>query len=372
MIIALDEIQIIFLGFSIVSLVMSIVFFIKNKGDKVANKLMGLLLFLFFYYLIYCVLFWTDYILKVIHLKLTVYITLALFGPIFYLYTKKILGFKVVNASSLLHLIPLIITLIYLSGFFIQSGETKFEITMHNAFDEYLPMPFVYFDSFLSLTLIFYGIKSFLLFRKIDKNDKDILIWVKLISSVFIGFSIMSTLYVVFWYLGVLTINQDYLLSFLIALFITLVGYFALMQPDVFNGKSINRIVPISLVKYEKTGLSIELSSELKYKLVKLMEHEKIFMKNDITLSDVADLLKVSRNQASQIINENFNLSFYDFMNKYRIIEAQNIINDDLELNFNEVAYTVGFNNRISFYKAFKKFTGLNPTEYSNKLHGVS
>jgi len=155
--------------------------------------------------------------------------------------------------------------------------------------------------------------------------------------------------------------------------FIAFVSYFAFMQPDLFNGKPIEQIIPLPsrlYVKYQRTGLSKELSKDLKEKLLTLMETDKLFIESEINLLDIAKLLNISRNQASQVINENFDMSFYDFINNYRVAEAKELI--DNELNFTEIAYSVGFNNRISFYKAFKKFTGLNPTQYKKKLQNAS
>ena len=100
------------------------------------------------------------------------------------------------------------------------------------------------------------------------------------------------------------------------------------------------------------------------------MDEDKPYLKNNLRLNDMAQLLNVSRHHASQIINEHFNLSFFDFINKYRVEEAKTMLmeykKDDL--NINQIAYSVGFNNRASFYKAFKKFTHATPTDYANHL----
>ena len=119
--------------------------------------------------------------------------------------------------------------------------------------------------------------------------------------------------------------------------------------------------------KYEKTGLSEAFSLELKNKLEHLMNEEKLYLDHELRLDNIAELLGISRHHASQVINENFNLSFYDFVNSYRIEEAKNRLCSDFESSpesISDIAYQCGFNNRVSFYKAFKKITHITPKEF--------
>lgn len=123
--------------------------------------------------------------------------------------------------------------------------------------------------------------------------------------------------------------------------------------------------------KYEKTGLSQAFSSELKTKLEHLMENQKLYLNHELRLDDIAELLDISRHHASQVINENFNASFYDFINSYRIEAAKLKLAsgfEDASESISDIAYQCGFNNRVSFYKAFKKVTGATPTQYMFKM----
>ena len=120
-------------------------------------------------------------------------------------------------------------------------------------------------------------------------------------------------------------------------------------------------------LKYEKTGLSESFSLELKNKLEHLMSSEKLYLRHELRLDDIAELLDISRHHASQVINENFNLNFYDFVNAYRIEEAKAKLCSGFENSsesISDIAYQCGFNNRVSFYKAFKKITHTTPTEF--------
>jgi len=120
-------------------------------------------------------------------------------------------------------------------------------------------------------------------------------------------------------------------------------------------------------IKYEKTGLSEAFSLELKNKLEHLMENEKLYLEHELKLDNIAELLNISRHHASQVINENFNMRFYDYINSYRIEEAKKKLCTGFEnssQSISDIAYQCGFNNRVSFYKAFKKVTHITPKEY--------
>ncbi|WP_161991979.1 helix-turn-helix domain-containing protein [Flagellimonas algicola] len=123
--------------------------------------------------------------------------------------------------------------------------------------------------------------------------------------------------------------------------------------------------------KYEKTGLSKAFSEELKTKLEHLMMTQKPYLNQELRLDDIAKMLDISRHHASQVINENFGLNFYDYINGYRIEAAKNRLTSNSETaipSISEIAYQCGFNNRVSFYKAFRKITHSTPSEFMGKV----
>jgi AraC-like DNA-binding protein len=73
-----------------------------------------------------------------------------------------------------------------------------------------------------------------------------------------------------------------------------------------------------------------------------------------------------SVNHLSQAINAGFGVSFYDYVNGYRVRQAADILCcGDTESNgILDVALAVGFNSTSTFYAAFKKITGQTPAQY--------
>lgn len=85
------------------------------------------------------------------------------------------------------------------------------------------------------------------------------------------------------------------------------------------------------------------------------------------TISKFSELVEIPVKQLSKIINEESGENFNGFINRYRIKKACFML-DDVEkygsLTIENIALEVGFRSRTAFIAAFKKMTGLNPSDY--------
>ncbi len=126
----------------------------------------------------------------------------------------------------------------------------------------------------------------------------------------------------------------------------------------------------MTLNKYKKSRLTSSFSNDLKEKLISLLEEEKIYRQNNISLEILSQRMDTTKHNASQVINEHFDLNFFELINKYRIEEALDILQKDTfnNLNIIDVAYEVGFNNKVTFNKSFKKIISLTPSQYLASL----
>ncbi len=93
--------------------------------------------------------------------------------------------------------------------------------------------------------------------------------------------------------------------------FIYVIGYFSLKQPELFRISEEQKIVE------KKERISEIESAVLKERLDSLMTNERVFMVNDLTLSDVAKQLKTSTNNISWVLNTVYDTTFYDFINHF-------------------------------------------------------
>jgi YesN/AraC family two-component response regulator len=63
-------------------------------------------------------------------------------------------------------------------------------------------------------------------------------------------------------------------------------------------------------------------------------------------------------------------MNFFELINKFRIEDAINLLEKDKNGNLHiiDIAYEVGYNNKVTFNKAFKKTTSLTPTQFIDTL----
>ena len=118
--------------------------------------------------------------------------------------------------------------------------------------------------------------------------------------------------------------------------------------------------------KYAKSGLDHRQIEGYKRQLVALMDVNRVFLDPDITLPKLAVMVSCSVNHLSQAVNSGFKMSFFDFLNSYRIKEAKAILSSKAPLleSILDVSFAVGFNSNSAFYAAFKKATGQTPAQF--------
>ena len=118
--------------------------------------------------------------------------------------------------------------------------------------------------------------------------------------------------------------------------------------------------------KYAKSGLNNEQLLEYKRRLELIMRSQEAFLTSELTLPKLAQAVDCSVNHLSQVINAGFGMSFFDYLNRYRIEFAKELLSklDGQDKAILNIAFTVGFNSNSAFYAAFKKCVGQTPAQY--------
>ncbi|MEM7359357.1 MAG: helix-turn-helix domain-containing protein [Pseudomonadota bacterium] len=125
--------------------------------------------------------------------------------------------------------------------------------------------------------------------------------------------------------------------------------------------------------KYAKSGLSMEQLNTYKARLENVMNTQKVYLESDMTLPKLAKLINCSVNHLSQVINVGFNMSFFDYLNQFRVEFAKGLLAEPEGQNNSVlyIAFAVGYNSNSAFYSAFKKYVGLTPAEYRRRQSRV-
>lgn len=122
----------------------------------------------------------------------------------------------------------------------------------------------------------------------------------------------------------------------------------------------------------DKTELEIMGSKQeesLKSKLISLFEKEHIYRQTDLRITTISEALQTNRTYISRLINDEFGMNFNEFVNQYRVREAQKLLLSEKHnaYTLDYIAETVGFGSGNSFTRAFKEYKGITPSQFRAK-----
>jgi AraC-like DNA-binding protein len=111
--------------------------------------------------------------------------------------------------------------------------------------------------------------------------------------------------------------------------------------------------------------LTQSVAEDLLNRLKQLMQEQQLYRQNELSLPELANELGISNHQVSELLNVHLGVSFYDYINSYRLEFASSLLkNPDCKLRILDIAFEAGFNNKNSFYRAFKESFGVTPNQY--------
>ena len=119
--------------------------------------------------------------------------------------------------------------------------------------------------------------------------------------------------------------------------------------------------------KYHNSNLDEASKTSLKTAIEQVMLNADEICREDFTIERLARLCNAGKREVSQVINEKFGQSFVLLLSEYRVHEACRRINDvprSSRLTLEAIGMSVGFKARESFSRAFKRVTGLSPSDY--------
>lgn len=318
-----------------------------------------------------------------------------LLAPLFFLYIKTITDPKYkFRWIYLTHFTLFICSSIYFDILFNNSPENYIDSILDSQ-KSIFTKPFLYIAFYIIELIIipFYLIWSFLLLKKHKKLIANNYSYYKAVDYNWLKIFILIFGLVWLFTNGLLFINEKIsfleermgvLVGFSVStILIFCLGFLGFKQDAIFRsiGKKKqsqeteeNKDIeysnsPIPLLeekKYAKTGLTKEKALELKTDVLEYMSTQKPYLNNKLTLKNLAEMLEIQPHHLSQIINEQFNCNFYDFINKYRVEEFKSKIKNSAHKQYNliSIAFDCGFNSKSSFNRIFKKFTNSTPSDF--------
>lgn len=100
--------------------------------------------------------------------------------------------------------------------------------------------------------------------------------------------------------------------------------------------------------------------------LQKVMEEDRLYLNPKLAIADVSNAIGTNRTYLSNYFNNELNITFYDYINKYRIEKSAKelLALYPWNLSIEEIAERSGFNSISTFRRAFLKQTGMTPQQF--------
>ena len=119
--------------------------------------------------------------------------------------------------------------------------------------------------------------------------------------------------------------------------------------------------------------LSNESLDQYHQKLDAIIKIKSLYLRPNLCLNDLSIETGIPIEYVNQVLSEKLNSTFFNFIYRYKIVEAKRLltkINED-HFSISKIAIESGFNTDDSFVILFKKYTNMSPENYRIKYFNL-
>ncbi len=353
----------------IVTVIQLLLFSVFLSTQKKGRKLSHLILAVFFVSKALGII--NHLILRLNLVSILFYFALVpfafLFGPSLYYFILSMLdknfSFK---KKDIVHLLPFFLCIFYFTAvYYLRSAASKTQIW--NAYLDHLPLQAIIIIAVLNLLILGYIIASFQAFRSHRRKLENMYSTLNLARFRWIQFILFG--FTLIWALDIMNIALRGAASMplvlnsavIVVLFIfaNVVVFKGLKEPEVFNGAE-------EIPKYRRSKMTRVDGEQYLRRLLLSMQSDKPYLDPALTIVKLGRRLSIPPRYLSQVINDFMRINFYDFVNGYRVEEVKRLLQDESngKKKFLEILFEAGFNTKSAFNRAFKKHTGMTPSQF--------
>lgn len=358
-------------------------FFLQKKSNNKATQILSNFMFTaFLLYFSHFLYFIEQYELYSFFESVYILALLSMY-PLFYFYVRELSTAKIENRSNFLHFLPALILsslalalnlfltpaerIDYVKELLIERNLKNFTLHSVEGFKALV---------FLISRVIFVGhtvLYLFLGIRLADEHNRKIIqyysnlegrsmSWVKSLSIFYLFASVVA---IVFSVVGRSYFAQNGIMLIIPSIIFTAM-YFLLGLNGSRHVSISEELVDHTSEYFEFDEIDLSQEKKLQKQLLDIFENDKIYMHPDLRITTVAEVLRTNRTYISRLINDDFGMNFNEFVNKYRVQEAERLLSckDNHQYTIEYIAEKSGFGNTNSFTRSFKEFNGITPGQY--------
>ncbi len=120
--------------------------------------------------------------------------------------------------------------------------------------------------------------------------------------------------------------------------------------------------------RYLRSGLSEPERAQIAADLGALMREHRLHLDSELDLARLSERSGWSPNYISQALNQQLGQNFFEFVNGFRIADAERCLADPGDpRSVLDIALACGFGSKSTFNTVFKRLTGLTPTAFRRR-----
>jgi AraC-like DNA-binding protein len=294
------------------------------------------------------------------------------FGAFLYLYCRSAIIDKPFHLRDFLHVIPLLLCLILNQNYLLTSPLDKIALINSEQRDQNV----VLLSQLLMLLQAFFylglSVQLILKFKKRADNALS-----SFNPTIFTWLWVLLSLYGVIWSIEMLAIilGGNYMLAIISdLLFLSLIYSISMAQwrePKLFI---IDKLALIPFDEKEEKGkakaevFDSHTRQNLLDNILEFMQDKQPYLDNDITLDTLAKSIGLSSHHLSEVLNQQANKNFYQFVNEYRVNFICESISVKPDSKILDLAMAAGFSSKSTFNAVFKQMKGITPSQFRKEL----
>lgn len=290
-------------------------------------------------------------------------------GPLLYLYLRSALSGQRLRARDWFHGAPFLLATLAMLPFYLQSAAAKL------AWMQQRPvLPWYIGVSVLVKTLLFicYVVASYRLIR--GAANGPLAAGLARLSKIWvIGAAVSVAAFGIEWLDVDLPLSSDALGAIALACFVYATAFLAIRLPLGYRADyragchaHLPAAQPEAAPRYANKRLSEPDRASFLDALTRCMEVDQVYRDGELTLDQLAALLAMTPHELSQLINDACGVNLQEYLNRYRVeaLKLALLAPAQADASILDLALACGFNSKSTLNRAFKKRTGLTPSEF--------